>query len=231
MLCCRGTRTCKRSTARCFSCCCRRRATEAPRQIQDHGVSRALDPDSESEAEVVSDPCEAVLVGLELQGKPRALAPEGCEDRAASEPTRLLESDLQLSDLSGKECARLCNHHSQLYMLSCQGRKCSVVSRFCKVHGAHRGTPLCKKHLSETGRAQSPSPPPKSTGPKPEEPSILSVDPSLLTSGRIPEPVGWCGLQSKALLPHFHLSPLPLLSLSRPPKQSAPPIPNREPLC
>ena len=110
MLCCRGTRTCKRSTARCFSCCCRRRATEAPRQIQDHGVSRALDPDSESEAEVVSDPCEAVLVGLELQGKPRALAPEGCEDRAASEPTRLLESDLQLSDLSGKECARLCNH-------------------------------------------------------------------------------------------------------------------------
>ena len=175
MLCCRGTRTCKRSTARCFSCCCRRRATEAPRQIQDHGVSRALDPDSESEAEVVSDPCEAVLVGLELQGKPRALAPEGCEDRAASEPTRLLESDLQLSDLSGKECARLCNHHSQLYMLSCQGRKCSVVSRFCKVHGAHRGTPLCKKHLSETGRAQSPSPPPKSTGPKPEEPLLHSI--------------------------------------------------------
>ena len=173
VLCCGGTRTCKRSTARCCRCCCRRRTTEAPRQIQDQGVARALDPDSELEAEVVRDPCEAVLVGLELQGKPRALAPEGCEDRAASEPTRLLEGDLQLSDLSGRECARLCNHHrhlqlsdvsgrecarlcnhhSQLYMLSCQGRKCSVVSCFCKVHGAHRGTPLCKKQLSETGRA------------------------------------------------------------------------------
>ena len=82
---------------------------------------------------------------------------------------------MQLSDLSGRECARLCNHHSQLYMLSCQGRKCSVVSCFCKVHGAHRGTPLCKKHLSETGRAQSPSPAPKSTGPKPEEPLLQSI--------------------------------------------------------
>ena len=57
-----------------------------------------LDPDSESEAEVTSDPCEAVLVvGLGLQGKPRALAPDGCEDRAASEPTRL--------PLDGRRCA------------------------------------------------------------------------------------------------------------------------------
>ena len=112
---------------------------------------RPLDPDSESEAEQISDPCEAVLIGLELQSKPRALAPEGCEDRAASEPTCLLVEDLQLSDLGGRDCARLCNHHSQLYMLSCQGRKCSVVSCFNKVHGAHRGTPLCSKHLAETG--------------------------------------------------------------------------------
>ena len=96
--------------------------------MQDQGVIRTLDPDSESETEATADPCEAVLIGLELQGKPRALAPEGCEDRAASEPTRLLSEDLQLSDLSGRECARLCNHHSQVYMLSCQGRKCSVVS-------------------------------------------------------------------------------------------------------
>ena len=67
-----------------------------------------LDPDSESEAEVTSDPCEAVLVvGLGLQGKPRALAPDGCEDRAASEPTRLMEGDVQLSDLGGKVSARL----------------------------------------------------------------------------------------------------------------------------
>ena len=79
--------------ARCCSC---RRGTEAPRQIQDQGVIRTLDPDSESETEATADPCEAVLVGLELQGKPRALAPEGCEDRAASEPTRLLSEDLQM---------------------------------------------------------------------------------------------------------------------------------------
>ena len=84
VLCCRGTRSCKRSTARCLRCCFGRRPTEAPRQIQGQGVARVLDLDSESEAEAVSDPCEAVLVGLELQGKPRALAPEGCEDRAAT---------------------------------------------------------------------------------------------------------------------------------------------------
>ncbi|CAE7264558.1 unnamed protein product, partial [Symbiodinium microadriaticum] len=40
-------------------------------------------------AEQISHPCEAVLIGLELQGKPRALAP------------RLLVDDLQLSDLGG----------------------------------------------------------------------------------------------------------------------------------
>ena len=67
----------------------------SPRRISEQGVLRALNPaDSESEAEVASDPCEAVLVGLELQGKPRALAPDGCEDRAASEPTRLMEGDV-----------------------------------------------------------------------------------------------------------------------------------------
>ena len=142
----------------CLGCCSCRRTTEAPRQIQDQGVIRPLDPDSESEAEQIADPCEAVLIGLELQGKPRALAPEGCDDKAAAEPTRLLVDDLQLSDLGGRECARLCNHHSQLYMLSCQGRKCSVVSCFNKVHGAHKGTPLCSKHLAETGRSNSPAP-------------------------------------------------------------------------
>ena len=130
VLCCRGARTCRRSTGRYLRCCFSRRSTEAPRQIQDQGVARVLDPDSESEAEVVSDPCEAVLVGLELQGKPRALAPEGCEDRAATEPTRLLDDDLQLSDLGGKECARLCNHHSQLYML-------------CPARDSDFGTPPC----------------------------------------------------------------------------------------
>ena len=121
---CRGLRSLKRLLYGLLGYCSCRRTTEAPRHIQDQGVIRPLDPDSESEAEQIADPCEAVLIGLELQGKPRALAPEGCDDKAAAEPTRLSVDDLQLSDLGGRECARLCNHHSQLYMLSCQGRKC-----------------------------------------------------------------------------------------------------------
>ena len=175
LLCWRGLRSVRSGLVHLARCCSCRRSTEASRQIQDQGVIRTLGPDSESEAEVTADPCEAVLIGLELQGKPRALAPEGCVDRAASEPTRILSEDLQLSDLGGRECARLCNHHSQLYMLSCQGRKCSVVSCFSSVHGAHRGTPLCKKHLAETCRAQSLAPVPKSSSHKPEEPLLQSI--------------------------------------------------------
>ena len=77
------------------------------RQIQDQGVLRALDPDSEFENEVVVNPCEAGRIGLILQGKQHALAPEGCQDGAAPEPTCLLETDQQLSDLGGRETASL----------------------------------------------------------------------------------------------------------------------------
>ena len=171
----RGLRSFKKSFLRLVGWCSCRRTTEAPRHIQDRGVIRPLDPDSESEAEQISDPCEAVLIGLELQGKPRALAPEGCDDKAAAEPTRLLVDDIQLSDLGGRECARLCNHHSQLYMLSCQGRKCSVVSCFNKVHGAHKGTPLCSKHLAETGRSNSPAPVHGTAKRKTEESLLQSI--------------------------------------------------------
>ena len=138
------------------------RAGAGPRQIQERGVLRSLDPESESEAEVLEDPCQAVQVGLELQGVVKALAVEDCTDRAAAEPTRLLDRDSELSDLGGSRTARLCNHHSQLYMMSCQGRKCSVLSCYGAVHGAHRGAPLCRKHLAETARSLSPA----STGPR-----------------------------------------------------------------
>ena len=75
---------------------------QQPRQIQQQGVLRSLDPDSESEAEVIEDPCQAVRVGLELQGVVKVLAVEDCGDRAAAaEPTRLLEKDRELSDLGG----------------------------------------------------------------------------------------------------------------------------------
>ena len=79
----------------------------APRQIQEQGVLRTLDPNSESEAEVVEDPCQAVQGGLELQGVTKALSVEDCNDRAASEPTRLLDRDQELSDLGGSSVARL----------------------------------------------------------------------------------------------------------------------------
>ena len=158
-------RTCSR-TLRWASRCClgslwaarRRRASGGlGRQIQDEGELRALDPDSQSEAEFIPDGCKAVRVGLELQGRPRALASEGCQDKAAPEPTRLMVRDQELSDLGGKEVASLCNHHSQLYMLSCQGRKCSVFACFNEIKGSHRGTPFCKKHLSDAARSPSPS--------------------------------------------------------------------------
>ena len=93
------------------------RTGSGPRQIQERGVLRSLDPDSESEAEVLEDPCQAVQVGLELQGVVKALAVEDCTDRAAAEPTRLLERDSELSDLGGSRTARLRNHHSQLYTI------------------------------------------------------------------------------------------------------------------
>ena len=76
------------------------------------------DPESESENELRDDHGQAVSVKLELQEIPRALASEECSDRAASEPTKLLERDQELSDLGGASTARLCKHHSQLSMLS-----------------------------------------------------------------------------------------------------------------
>ena len=52
-------------------------------------------------------------------------------------------------------------------MLSC---KCSVLSCYGAVHGAHRGAPLCRKHLAETARSLSPA----STGPRTPNP-LLSL--------------------------------------------------------
>ena len=129
---------------------------EAQRQIQEQGVLRSSDPDSESEAEVLEDPCQAVQVGLELQGVVKAVAAEDCGDRTAAGLTQLLEKDRELSDLGGSHTARLCNHHSQLYMMLCQSRKCSVISCYGALHA------LCGKHLAEAARSLSPA----STGPR-----------------------------------------------------------------
>ena len=66
-----------------------RRGSDLPtRQIHEEGVLRQLDPDSESENEAVTNPCEAERVGLILQGRQHALAPEGCQDKADSSSGR-----------------------------------------------------------------------------------------------------------------------------------------------
>ena len=136
-----------------------RRGSDLPtRQIHEEGVLRQLDPDSESENEAVTNPCEAERVGLILQGRQHALAPEGCQDKASQDPTRLLDEDKHLSDLGGRDVASLCNHHSQLYTLACQGRKRSVVSCFATAKGARNGAPFCKKHLTEAAK-RVPRPP------------------------------------------------------------------------
>ena len=80
-------------------CCFRGAARISHPRIHDQGVLRVLDPDSESETEALDDPCQAIRVGLLLQGAPRALSTEECKDRAAVDPTRLLECDRELSDL------------------------------------------------------------------------------------------------------------------------------------
>ena len=131
----------------------------APARVIREGTNvRALDPDSESEMETLEDPCEAVLIGLEVGGRPRALAVDPCADKATGEGVRLLERDRELSDISNR-CthARLCDHHRQLYIAACSGRKCSVLSCHEQVNGAKQGVPLCRKHLMEIGSSARPT--------------------------------------------------------------------------
>lgn len=121
------------------------------RTIQEGQTTRLLDPDSESEAEQLEDPCEAVLVGLEHGGKFRALANDPCSDQATGTSVRLLESDRALSDVRNRCTVKLCDHHRQLYVAACNGRKCSVQLCYEKVKGARHGVPLCIKHLTDLG--------------------------------------------------------------------------------
>ncbi|CAL1131402.1 unnamed protein product [Cladocopium goreaui] len=128
-----------------------------PRTIVEGAVVRPLDAESESEVEVQDDPCEAVLVGLEHGGKPRALATDPCADRAIGEPVRLLERDRELSDVKRRSSVRLCDHHRQLYVAACSSRKCSVLACYEQVDGAKQGVPLCKHHLTDLGGCARPT--------------------------------------------------------------------------
>ena len=73
--------------------------------------------------------------------------------RTALPLSRLVFSS-PINSLAGKETASLCSHRSQLYMLACQARKCSVVSCYAAVKGAHNGAPFCKRHLTEASRSR-----------------------------------------------------------------------------
>ena len=80
-----------------------------------------------------------------------------------------------------------------------------MVSCFSSVHGAHRGTPLCRKHLAQTGRAQSPAPTrptPKSSSHKPEEPLLQSIRRTQSADFRAKrmDPILLRGSKSNALL-------------------------------
>ena len=138
-------------TSGCFIMQLLLRKRSVARTITEGTIVRPLDPESESEAEMQEDPCEAVLVGLEHGGKPRALAPDPCHDKAAGESVRLLERDRELSDVRRRASVRLCDHHRQLYIAACSGRKCSVLSCYEQVDGAKQGVPLCKQHLLDVG--------------------------------------------------------------------------------
>ena len=151
-------------TVRWASRCClgffwvprRRRASGSlGRQIQDEGVLRALDPDSESEAEFIPDRCEAVLVGLELQGRPRALASEGCMDKAAPEPTRLMTRDQELSDLGGKEVARLCSHLCKKHLSDAARSPSPSSARTPQVDSASLSSVL-RSQLSQPAKPDTP---------------------------------------------------------------------------
>ena len=137
-----------------------KRAWERPapaRVIREGTNVRALDPDSESEMETLEDPCDTVLIGLEVGGRPRALAVDPCADKATGEGVRLLERGRELSDISNRCAAHLCDHHRQLYIAACSGRKCSVLSCHEQVDGAKQGVPLCRKHLMEIGSSARPT--------------------------------------------------------------------------
>ena len=137
----------------CSAC----RKPRPPRTIQEGEVTRPLDPDSESEVEPLEDPCEAVMVGLEVGGKPRALASDPCMDQASGESVRLLESDREMSDVRGRTSVRLCDHHRQLYTAACSGRKCSVLACYEAASGSKQGVPLCRQHLMEIGAGAKPT--------------------------------------------------------------------------
>ncbi|CAE8601345.1 unnamed protein product, partial [Polarella glacialis] len=137
---------------------------EGIRKIVEGGAIRALDPESESEREEEGDSCAAIKVGLEIGGRPKALAPEGCQDKAQSHTTKLLSEDIGLSDLEGKDCVHLCSQHEKLYQATYIGRKCSVMQCYKNVKGARQGVQYCKHHLQ--GEEYDDSPAPETAGPR-----------------------------------------------------------------
>ncbi|CAE8678476.1 unnamed protein product, partial [Polarella glacialis] len=141
---------------------------EGIRKIVEGGAIRALDPESESEREEEGDSCAAIKVGLEIGGKPKALAPEGCQDKAQSHTTKLLSEDIGLSDLEGKDCMHLCSHHEKLYQATYIGRKCSVMQCYKNVKGARQGFSTA----STTYRRQAAPRGPTLRGAKPAQPQV-----------------------------------------------------------
>ena len=138
-------------TCACRCCRCGRRSR---RVSGANGSTRELNPDSESEPEIDDTTCQAVRVGLVLEGEMRPLAPNGCSDQACQEDTTLLDDDSLVSDVRPPAPGQfasvcLCTHHRQLYQTASAKRKCGVLICYRVAKGAKHGVPLCFEHMEE----------------------------------------------------------------------------------
>ena len=152
-------------TCACRCCHCGRKQR---RVSEVNGSTRELNPDSESEPEVDDTTCQAVRVGLVLDGEMRPLAPNGCSDQSCQEETTLLDDDSLVSDVRPPAPGQfasvcLCTHH-RLYQTASAKRKCGVLICYRVAKGAKRGVPLCFEHMEEHeggGHARKDSPHPR----------------------------------------------------------------------
>ena len=126
------------------------------------------------------DQCQAIRVGISVNGKAKALLPTGCQDKAQPKAFKLLNADVEVSDNGGGQEIRLCAHHEGLYQASWEGRKCSVTTCFEEVKGARMGVPYCRKHLDRAQGSREPSTdPPKRRPGKTSEADVTSTAPHV----------------------------------------------------
>ena len=111
-----------------------------------------LDEVSETDLEDDDAYCQAVSVGILLNGEMRPLCHYGCKDAAQKEPVILLKEDAEVSDVpipSEREHAtvRLCGHHAGMYQAARFPSKCAKATCYREAKGTKDGVRLCSQHL------------------------------------------------------------------------------------